>query len=71
MEEFAKGVWCHRCETSASDGVWPPAAAVSMNPTLEPLDKKISKYIGGNPIRIDGSPKASGILETVSSALRS
>ena len=41
------------------------AAAVSMNPTLEPLDKKVSKYIGGKPIRIDGSPKASGILETV------
>jgi len=40
-----------------------------MNPTLEPLDKKISKYIGGKPIRIDGSPKASGILETVSSSV--
>ena len=38
-----------------------------MNPTLEPLDQKISKYIDGKPIRIDGSPKASGILETVSS----
>ena len=42
------------------------AAAASMNPTLEPLDKKISKYISGKPTRIDGSPKASGILETVS-----
>jgi len=39
-----------------------------VNPTLEPLDKKISKYIGGNPVRIDGSPKASGILETIRAA---
>ncbi|KAF9784782.1 phosphoglycerate mutase-like protein [Thelephora terrestris] len=44
------------------------AAAVSMNPTLEPLDQKISKYTGGKPIRIDGSPKASGILETIRAA---
>jgi acid phosphatase len=36
-----------------------------MNPTLEPLDKKLSKYIGGKPIRVDGSPRASGILESV------
>jgi len=35
---------------------------------LEPLDQKISKYIGGNPVRIDGSPKASGILETIRAA---
>jgi acid phosphatase len=33
---------------------------------LEPLDKKLSKYIGGNPIRVDGKPRASGILDTVS-----
>ena len=38
-----------------------------MNSTLEPLDQQISKYIGGKPVRVDGSPKASGILETVSS----
>ncbi|KAF9649732.1 phosphoglycerate mutase-like protein [Thelephora ganbajun] len=44
------------------------AAADSMNPTLEPLDQKISKYIDGKPIRIDGSPKASGILETIRAA---
>lgn len=50
------------------DAVLLSAAAVSMNPTLAPLDQKISKYTGGKPIRIDGSPKASGILETVSSS---
>jgi len=71
MEEFAKGaVLPFEDETPVPDAILPPAAAVSMNPALEPLDKKISKYIGGNPIRIDGSPKASGILETVSFALR-
>jgi hypothetical protein len=42
------------------------AAAVAWNPTLEPLDEKISKYIGGNPVRLDGKPRASGILDTVS-----
>ncbi|TFY78987.1 hypothetical protein EWM64_g5028 [Hericium alpestre] len=29
------------------------AAAAAYNPVLEPLDKKVSKYLGGNPIRID------------------
>jgi hypothetical protein len=43
------------------------AAAEAYNHILEPLDKKISKYINGNPIRIDGKPRASGILDTVSS----
>lgn len=41
------------------------AAAAAYNHTLEPLDKKVSKYIAGNPIRIDGKPRASGILDTV------
>ncbi|KAF9788558.1 phosphoglycerate mutase-like protein [Thelephora terrestris] len=44
------------------------AAAVAWNPTLEPLDEKISKYIGGNPVRLDGKPRASGILDTVRAA---
>jgi acid phosphatase len=44
------------------------AAATAYNPTLEPLDKRISKYIGGNPIRIDGKPRASGILDTIRAA---
>ncbi|CDO75738.1 hypothetical protein BN946_scf184921.g14 [Trametes cinnabarina] len=41
------------------------AAAAAWNATLEPLDKKLSKYIGGNPVRLDGKPRASGILDTV------
>jgi acid phosphatase len=70
--QHSYGRVCKRCgvrivnKSPISDTVRPSAAAVSMNPTLEPLDQKISKYIGGKPIRIDGSPKASGILETVS-----
>ncbi|RPD65713.1 phosphoglycerate mutase-like protein [Lentinus tigrinus ALCF2SS1-7] len=44
------------------------AAATSWNVTLEPLDKKLSKYIGGNPIRLDGKPRASGILDTIRAA---
>lgn len=41
------------------------AAASAYNHTLEPLDKKISKYLDGKPIRVDGQPRASGVLDTV------
>ncbi|THH31001.1 hypothetical protein EUX98_g3181 [Antrodiella citrinella] len=44
------------------------AAAQTWNTTLEPLDAKLSKYIGGNPVRLDGKPRASGILDTVKAA---
>ncbi|CAE6438246.1 unnamed protein product [Rhizoctonia solani] len=44
------------------------AAAKDNNPKLEQLDSKLSKYIGGNPIRIDGKPRLSGILDTVRAA---
>jgi len=44
------------------------AAASEWNETLASLDKKVSKYIGGNPIRLDGKPRASGILDTVRAA---
>ncbi|KAJ4468793.1 histidine phosphatase superfamily [Lentinula aciculospora] len=44
------------------------AAASAYNHTLEPLDKKISKYIDGRPVRIDGIPRASGILDTIRAA---
>lgn len=57
---------CPRLDTLMKE--FTEAAAISMNPTLEPLDQKISKYIGGKPIRIDGSPRASGILETIRAA---
>lgn len=43
------------------------AAAQVWNKTLQPLDEKVSKYIGGNPVRLDGRPRASGILDTVRS----
>lgn len=42
------------------------AAATRWNPRLQTLDGRLSKYIKGNPIRVDGSPRASGILDTVS-----
>ncbi|KAG7446831.1 phosphoglycerate mutase-like protein [Guyanagaster necrorhizus] len=45
------------------------AAASAYNHTLEPLDKKLSKYLGGNPIRVDGKPRASGILDTIRASL--
>ncbi|KAF8886541.1 phosphoglycerate mutase-like protein [Infundibulicybe gibba] len=45
------------------------AAASAYNKTLEPLDKKISKYLDGNPIRVDGKPRASGVMDTIRSAI--
>jgi len=41
------------------------AAASALNHTLEPLDQKLSKYINGKPIRIDGQPRLSGIFDTI------
>ena len=34
------------------------AAASEWNDTLATLDDKLSKYIGGNPVRLDGKPLA-------------
>ncbi|EJD54828.1 phosphoglycerate mutase-like protein [Auricularia subglabra TFB-10046 SS5] len=45
------------------------AAADAWNPALERLDSKLSRYIDGNPVRIDGKPRASGILDTVKAAV--
>ncbi|KAF8067817.1 histidine phosphatase superfamily [Lyophyllum atratum] len=45
------------------------AAASAYNPTLEPLDGRLSKYLEGKPIRIDGKPRASGIMDTVRAAI--
>ncbi|EMD34786.1 hypothetical protein CERSUDRAFT_86207 [Gelatoporia subvermispora B] len=43
------------------------AAVAAWNPSLEPLDKKVSKYLQG-PIRLDGKPRASGVLDTIRAA---
>ncbi|KAF9041275.1 histidine phosphatase superfamily [Panaeolus papilionaceus] len=45
------------------------AAAEAYNHTLERLDNKLSKYIDGNPIRVDGKPRASGIMDTIRAAV--
>ncbi|KAJ3517906.1 hypothetical protein NLJ89_g203 [Agrocybe chaxingu] len=45
------------------------AAAEAYNKTLEHLDKKVSKYIDGNPIRVDGKPRASGVMDTIRAAI--
>ncbi|KAI0050927.1 phosphoglycerate mutase-like protein [Auriscalpium vulgare] len=58
---------CRRLETLLVN--FAHAAASAYNPTLEPLDRKVSKYIGGNPIRLDGKPRASGVLDTVRAAM--
>ncbi|TEB31839.1 phosphoglycerate mutase-like protein [Coprinellus micaceus] len=45
------------------------AAAEKYNPSLSELDEKLSKFINGNPVRVDGKPRASGILDTVRSSI--
>ncbi|KAG8703055.1 hypothetical protein FRC09_004381 [Ceratobasidium sp. 395] len=44
------------------------AAAMDNNPKLEKFNSKLSKYINGNPIRIDGQPRLSGIMDTIRAA---
>ena len=34
---------------------------------MESLDRKVSKYLDGNGVRVDGKPRASGIMDTASS----
>lgn len=43
----------------------PLAMAEKYNPELAKLEG-VSKYIDGRPLKIDGSPRASGVLDTVS-----
>ncbi|KAG6915556.1 hypothetical protein DXG01_010961 [Tephrocybe rancida] len=45
------------------------AAAAAYNPSLQPLDAKLSKYLNGHPVRVDGKPRASGIMDTVRAAI--
>ncbi|KAK4700058.1 acid phosphatase, partial [Phenoliferia sp. Uapishka_3] len=40
-------------------------AAKTYNPTLAVLDPLLSKYINGGPVRIDGHPRANGLLDTI------
>ncbi|KAK7043031.1 hypothetical protein VNI00_008769 [Paramarasmius palmivorus] len=65
---FAQGALFLRLFESSYAHVIPLAAASAFNPTLEPLDKKLSKYIGGKPVRVDGKPRASGIMDTIRAA---
>ena len=65
MLKFAEGT-PKRVSPANSMFTFETAATIAWNPILEPLDGIISKYIGGNPVRLDGKPRASGILDTVS-----
>ena len=62
---FAKGAACLCAPAFFSLLTQKIAAARVFNPSLEPLDSKLSKYINGNPVRVDGKPRASGIMDTV------
>ncbi|CCA68200.1 related to acid phosphatase ACP2 precursor [Serendipita indica DSM 11827] len=57
---------CKRLERLAVS--FAQAAAEKLNPTLKPLDKRLSKYLDGEPVRVDGKPRASGILDTIRAA---
>lgn len=43
-------------------------AAERWAPELAKIDDKISRYINGSPVRIDGRPRASGLFDTIRSA---
>jgi acid phosphatase len=63
---FAQGVTIPgmlSCRANTLD----PAAANAYNPLLEKLDDRLSKYIQGKPVRVNGKPRASGIMDTVRS----
>ncbi|KAG6873917.1 hypothetical protein C0995_009698 [Termitomyces sp. Mi166 len=45
------------------------AAAAAYNPSLQKLDVHLSKYLNGNPVRVDGKPRASGIMDTIRAAI--
>ncbi|KAG6808283.1 hypothetical protein H0H92_004646 [Tricholoma furcatifolium] len=45
------------------------SAAAAYNPTLQRLDVHLSKYLNGNPVRVDGKPRASGIMDTIRAAI--
>jgi acid phosphatase len=65
-------VGLHKVALYASDAdlcLKRPAAASAYNHLLEKLDPKLSKYIDGNPIRVDGRPRASGVLDTIRAAV--
>ena len=40
-------------------------AAKEWNPTLEPLDPLLSPYLNGTKLRIDSSPRANGVLDSL------
>ncbi len=63
---FAQGT-CNRtsCFTTNQLNSYTLAAANLYNSALGSLDKRLSKYIGGHPVRVDGKPRASGIMDTV------
>ncbi|EIW77222.1 phosphoglycerate mutase-like protein [Coniophora puteana RWD-64-598 SS2] len=44
------------------------AAATLWNPKLASLNDKVSKYIDGKPVKVNGSPRASGLLDTIRAA---
>ncbi|KAF8317194.1 phosphoglycerate mutase-like protein [Clavulina sp. PMI_390] len=44
------------------------AAIEKYNPRLAAFNAELSPYINGNPVQIDGKPRASGILDTIRAA---
>lgn len=57
---------CARLRTL--DRAFAELAAKVHNPSLEPLDSRLSPVCGGSPPRIDGHPRLNGILDTVKAA---
>jgi len=66
-ENLSNNYTCKRLQM-LQDG-FAQAAATAYNPSLEKLDNKLSKYLQGKSVRVDGKPRASGIMDTVRAAI--
>ncbi|EJT99345.1 phosphoglycerate mutase-like protein [Dacryopinax primogenitus] len=65
-EDLMQNMTCERFRLFRE--VWAKAVEPHIDEQLKVLDEKLSKYIDGRPVRLNGHPKLSGLLDTVKSA---
>ncbi|KZO98470.1 phosphoglycerate mutase-like protein [Calocera viscosa TUFC12733] len=65
-EDLMQNMTCERFRLFRE--LWAKAVEPHIDEQLKVLDEKLSKYIDGRPIRLNGHPKLSGLLDTIKSA---
>jgi len=63
---MANAISCDRLRELQS--MFARATAKEFNPQLSKLDSRLSRFINGRPIRVDGKPRLSGVLDTIRAA---